>query len=52
MGTQFDQDPLAVAQNNCVTEIVNAYIVYDLDGSPRNLINNFKFKIVCLVRLI
>ena len=40
----FYQDPLAVAQNNCVTEIANTYIVYDLDGSPRNLIDNFKLK--------
>ena len=44
MGVQFDQDPLAVAQNNYITKIVNAYIVYDLDGSPRNLINNFRSK--------
>ena len=45
MRIQFCQDTLSVAQNNCVTKIVNAYIVfYDLYGSPRNLINNFKFK--------
>ena len=28
----FDKDPLAVKQNNYLTEIVDAYIVYDLDA--------------------
>ena len=31
MGIKFDKDLLAVEQNNYVTKIVNAYIVYGLD---------------------
>ena len=31
MGIKFDKDLLAVEQNNCMTKIVNAYIVYGLD---------------------
>ena len=41
---KFDKDPLPVKQNNCLNKIVNVYIVYDLDVSPRNATNNFKFK--------
>ena len=44
MGTKFDRDPLAEEQNNYATNIVNAYIVYDLDAWPRNPTNNFKCK--------
>ena len=32
MGTKFDKDLLAVAENNYATIIVNAYIVYNLDA--------------------
>ena len=49
MGIKFDKDPLAVKQNNYMCEIVNVYIVYDLDAWPRNPLNNFKFK-NCLCR--
>ena len=35
---------LFVEQNNFATKIVNAYIVYDLDGWPKILLNNFKLK--------
>ena len=35
MGIKFDTNPLAVEQNNYVTEIVNIYIVYDLDAWPK-----------------
>ena len=40
---KFDQDPLALEQNNYLTKIVNVYIIYDLDASKRNPRNNFKF---------
>ena len=29
MGIRFDKDPLAVEQNNYLTNIINVYIVYD-----------------------
>ena len=45
IGINFDKDPLAVKQNNYFTRITNVYIVCDLDASPRNPTNNFKFKI-------
>ena len=44
MGIKFDKGPLAIKQNDYLTKIVNVYNVYDLDASPRNPINNFKFK--------
>ena len=44
MRIKFDEDPLAVEQNNCITKIVNMYIVYDSDTWPRNPTNNLKFK--------
>ena len=31
MGIKFDEDLLAVEQNNHLSKIVNVYIVYDLD---------------------
>ena len=40
IGIKFNNTALVVKQNNCVTKIVNAYIVYDLDYWPRNLLNN------------
>ena len=39
--TKFDKEPLAVEQNNYLTKAVNAYIVYDLDASPRKPTNKF-----------
>ena len=44
MGINSDKYP--VEQNNCRTKIVNAYIVYDLHASPRNLTNYFI--VICL----
>ena len=44
MAIKFDKDLVAVEQNNYLTNIVNVYIVYDLDDLPRSLTNNFKFK--------
>ena len=48
IGIKFDKDPLE--QKNCLTKIVNFYIVYDLDAWPKNPANNFKFK-NCLLLL-
>ena len=31
-GIKFDEDPLAVEQNNYASKIVNAYIVFDLEA--------------------
>ena len=44
VGINFDKDPLTVEQNNYLTNVVNVYIVYDLDAWPRNPTNSFKFK--------
>ena len=41
---KFDQDRLAVEQNNYLTKIVNVYIANDLATWPRNPTNNFKFR--------
>ena len=48
VGIKFDKDPLAVEQNNHLTTILNVYIVYDLDASPKILSN---LKIAYLVKL-
>ena len=42
IGIKFDKDPLAVEQNIYTTNIVNEYIICDLDTWPRNTINSFK----------
>ena len=42
MGIKFEKDPLAVEQNNCLTKIVNAYTVCDLNAWPKNPTSNFK----------
>ena len=44
IGIKLNKDPLAVEQSNCLTKIVNVYIVCDLDAWPRSLTNNLKFK--------
>ena len=44
IGIKFDKDPLAGKQNNYLIKIVNVYVVYDFDTSPRNPTNSFKFK--------
>ena len=44
MGIKFDKDPLTVEQNNYLTNIVNVYIVYDLDAWQKTLLRNFKLK--------
>ena len=45
MGIKFDNDPLTVKQNHCLTKIVNVYIAYDFDAKPKNPTINFK---ICL----
>ena len=40
IGIQFNNTPLVVEQNNYMTKTVNAYIVYDLDNWPKNLLIN------------
>ena len=49
MGMQFNNSILVVEKSNYATKIVNAHIVYDLDNSPRNPLNNFLLKIVCFM---
>ena len=44
MGKTFENDPLAVAQNNYLTKVANTYIFHDLGAQPVNPINNFKFR--------
>ena len=44
IGINFDKDPLAVEQNNFLSQIVNVYIAYYLDARPRNSTNNLKSK--------
>ena len=44
MVIKFDEDPLAVEQNNYASKIVNVYIFYDLVVWPRNPCSSFKFK--------
>ena len=44
MGKKIDKDPLAIEQNNCLTKIVNVYIVYDLDAWPKCPLRNFALK--------
>ena len=42
IGIKFDKDPLTREQNNYKTEIVNAYIVLELDTWPNDPLNNFR----------
>ena len=44
MAIKFEKDPLVVEQNNYATKIVNAYIVYKLDGWPKNPLESFTLK--------
>ena len=44
MRIKFDKDALAVEQNNYLTKIVNAYIVYDLEAWPKIPLRNFTLK--------
>ena len=46
---RFDKEALAVEQNNFVTRITNAYIVYDLEEF---LLTTLNYKIPCLMQLI
>ena len=44
VGKKFDENSLAVEQNNYTTKIVNASIVYKLDVRPKVSLDNFKLK--------
>ena len=44
MRIKYDQDLLAVEQNNYLTTIVNLHFVYVLEIWLRSLTNNFKFR--------
>ena len=44
IGIKFDKDPLAAEQNNYLAEIVNVYIVYDLEAWPKIPLRNFTLK--------
>ena len=39
---KFDKDILTAEQNNYLTNVVNIYIVYDLDAWPKNPTDNLK----------
>ena len=41
---QFNNTPLVVEQDNYATEIVNDYIVYNLDNWRKILLRNFRIK--------
>ena len=44
MRIKFDKEPLAKEQNNFLTKIVHAYIVYNLDALPKIPLRNFTTK--------
>ena len=44
MGIELDKDPLAVEQNNYLTEIANVYFDYDLAAWPKVQLKNFTLK--------
>ena len=44
MNIKFRIDHLAAEENNYVTKIVTAYIVYDLDNWPYNRLKKFLLK--------
>ena len=44
MWIYLNKSPLVVEQNNYSTKIVNAYIVYDLNDSPKVPLRNFILK--------
>ena len=55
MGIKFDKDPLVVQQNNYLSQIVNVYVVYDLDAWLRNpttdrILKNYLFGATNLVK--
>ena len=48
IGIKFDKERLATKQNNYLTKVVNAWIVYYLDACSKNPANSFKLKISLL----
>ena len=47
-GTQFNNTPLVLEQNNCTAETINVYIVYNLNYWPRIPLRNLKLKKIFL----
>ena len=45
MGIKFDNNSVAVKQNNYLTEVLNLCTVDDLDASPKSRTSSFKLKI-------
>ena len=52
MRKKFDKDPLVLEQNNCLTKIVNVYIVYELNAWPKTLLIISNLRIAYLEQLI
>ena len=52
IGTQFNNTPLFIEQNNYAVEIGNAYIVYNLNHWVNNPLRCFTLKIAFLVQLL
>ena len=52
IGIKPDKDPLAIEQNNCLTKIVNLYIVYDSDARQEILLIISNLTIAYLKQLI
>lgn len=48
IGIKFDKERLATKQNNYLTKVVNAWIVYYLDACSKNPANSFKLKLSLL----
>ena len=44
MHSKSFKEALAAEKINYAIKIINAYIVYDLDSWPKNLLTNFKLK--------
>ena len=52
IGIKPDKDPLAIEQSNCLTKIVNLYIVYDSDARQEILLIISNLTIAYLKQLI
>ena len=44
MGMKFDKDPLAVEQNNYLSEVANIYLLADLHSWPKISLRTFTIK--------
>ena len=50
MGIKFDEDPLALEQNNYTTKIVNVYIAYVLGELTETLVRHRESLVLILVK--